>query len=288
MATPLAKREAASPQPAARDVKDTPEPPGPWVGDGTGATGADTGRDAGAYPALTQFAEHGLVAEVVSLVKSGKEATVYCCRTRTETGPEFVAAKVYRERANRAFKNDAVYWAGVSVGKRREQLAFKKKTGVGRELQASQWPAREYETLSVLHAAGADVPAPIMVAGGVLLMEFFGDEQGAAPQLQHVVLPRDEVASLYQRVLDNIALWLAHHRVHADLSAFNILYWRGTVRVIDFPQAVDPRQNPDAWDLLQRDLQNVHRYFARYGIEDTSAWLTQDLRRQYTDPSYRP
>ena len=119
-------------------------------------------------------------------------------------------------------------------------------------------------------------------------MEYVGDESSAAPQLQHVTLPRDEVEPLYHRLLDNIALWLGHHRVHADLSAFNILYWRGALKVIDFPQAVDPRQNPNAWDLLQRDLENVHRYFARYGIEDASAWLTDDLRAQYTDPRRRP
>ncbi len=248
-------------------------------------TGSDT-QDAG-VPALTEIRERGLVQEVVSVVKSGKEATVYCCRTITGKGPEFVAAKVYRERADRAFKNDAVYWAGSSLGKRREQLAFRKKTRVGRELQARRWTSREYETLSILHAAGADVPKPIAATGETLIMEFFGDEHGAAPQLQHVTLARDEVPLLYQRVLDNVALWLAHHRVHADLSAFNILYWQGTVKVIDFPQAVDPRQNPNAWDLLQRDLENVHRYFARYGIDGDPAWITHDLHRQYTDPRYR-
>jgi RIO kinase 1 len=267
-------------------VQDTPATPAPWIAEEENEEDASTGS--AAYPNLTHLSDRGVVADVVGLVKSGKEAIVYCCRTPAKTGYKLVAAKVYRERTNRGFQNDAVYWAGVSVGKRRERLAFQKKTRVGRELQASRWPAREYETLAILHAAGADVPAPLMLAGDTLLMEFFGDERGAAPQLQHVTLTRDEAAALYRRVLDNVALWLAHHRVHADLSAFNILYWQGTVKVIDFPQAVDPRQNPNAWDLLQRDLENVQRYFARYGIEGDAAWLTYDLRRQYTDPTYRP
>jgi RIO kinase 1 len=102
-----------------------------------------------------------------------------------------------------------------------------------------------------------------------------------------VSLPPAEVEPLFARVLQNVALWLAHHRVHADLSAFNILYWQGGVMVIDFPQAVDPRSNQNAWDLLQRDLRNVCRYFARYGIEADAAWLAGDLRRQYLDPRYR-
>ena len=245
------------------------------------------GNNPTGLPVLTEFYERGLITTVVSLVKSGKEATVYCCRARPRTGHEFLAAKVYRKRDDRTFKSDAVYWAGAPVGKRRERLAFRKKTRAGREVQASRWMGREHETLSLLHPAGADVPAPVAATRGALLMEFFGDETGAAPLLQHVALTRDEAAVLYRRVLDNVALWLAHHRVHGDLSAFNILYWQGTVKVIDFPQAIDPRQNPNAWDLLQRDLENVHRYFARYGIEADPAWITHDLRRQYTDPTYR-
>lgn len=241
---------------------------------------------------LSDFVARGLITEVVSLVKSGKEAMVYCCRAHPSTGHAYLAAKVYRARDRRTFTNDAVYWEGAtgSVGKRREQLAFRKKTSIGREVQAARWVGREHETLSVLHAAGADVPAPIAAtnaADGALLMEFFGDERGAAPQLQHVTLTPDEAVRLYQQVLDNIALWLAHYRIHADLSAFNLLYWHGTLKVIDFPQAVDPRQNANAWRLLERDLANVQRYFARYGIESDPAWLAYDLQRQYSDPRYR-
>ena len=163
----------------------------------------------------------------------------------------------------------------------------RQKSRKGRALQGSRWIAREYETLALLHAAGADVPAPIARTGDGLLMAYVGDETGAAPQLHHVSLDRGEAGPLYARVLENVALWLAHHRVHADLSAFNMLYWRGAAKVTDFPQAMDPRQNPNAWDLLQRDLENVHRYFARYGIEGDAAWMADDLRQQYTDPRWR-
>lgn len=242
-------------------------------------------------PILTEFYDRGLITGVVGPVKRGKEATVYCCRAHPSTGRDLLAAKVYREREGRAFMNDAVYWAGASVGKRRERLAFQQKSRTGVAVQAGAWQAREWRTLRVLHAAGADVPAPIATLergrSGAFLMEFVGDERGAAPQLQHVTLTADEAAALYQRVLENVALWLAHHRVHADLSAFNILYWRGAVKVIDLPQAVDPRENPNAWDLLRRDLEHVHHYFARYGIGGDAAWLAYDLRRQYTDPRAR-
>ena len=236
---------------------------------------------------LNDFYEQGLITEVIGLVKSGKEAAVYSCRAHPSTGYAMLAAKIYRKRDNRTFKNDAVYWAGVSVGKRRERVAFAKKTKAGLAVQAGAWQNREFKTLGLLHEAGAAVPAPVATRSGAFLMQYFGDENGAAPQLQQVTLTKEEAPRLYQRILDEVALWLAHHRIHADLSAFNILYVSGEVKVIDFPQAVDPRQNPNAWDLLQRDLDNVHRYFARYGIDGDAAWITHDLRRQYTDPRYR-
>jgi RIO kinase 1 len=54
--------------------------------------------------------------------------------------------------------------------------------------------------------------------------------------------------------------------VHGDLSPFNVLYWRGGVKIIDFPQAVDARFNPNAFFLLRRDLENVCHYFERFGV----------------------
>ena len=41
---------------------------------------------------------------------------------------------------------------------------------------------------------------------------------------------------------------------------------RGRVVAIDFPQAVDADANPHAFDFLRRDVGNVCRHFARYGV----------------------
>jgi RIO kinase 1 len=97
-------------------------------------------------------------------------------------------------------------------------------------------------------------------------MEYIGNEQGAAPALQQVSVPESEVRLLFERVLGNIELFLRLNWVHGDLSAYNILYTPAGIAVIDFPQAVDPRANRNAQDLLARDLDNVCRYFGRYGV----------------------
>jgi RIO kinase 1 len=54
--------------------------------------------------------------------------------------------------------------------------------------------------------------------------------------------------------------------VHADLSAYNLLWWRGRLVVIDLPQAVEFSTNTDAPSLLHRDLENVAAWFARHGV----------------------
>ena len=54
--------------------------------------------------------------------------------------------------------------------------------------------------------------------------------------------------------------------VHADLSVYNLLWWRGRLVIIDFPQAVDAVTNVDAVDLLHRDVLNVATWFGRHGV----------------------
>src|SRR5215207_9293034 len=83
---------------------------------------------------LESFFADGLITRVLYTVKSGKEATVYCCEAVDGVGERLLAAKVYRPREHRNFRNDAVYQAGRAHGKHREQRAFEKKTRFGREV----------------------------------------------------------------------------------------------------------------------------------------------------------
>ncbi len=77
--------------------------------------------------------------------------------------------------------------------------------------------------------------------------------------------------------MGNIELWLANNYVHADLSAYNVLYWQGEIRVIDFPQAVDARFNPNARTLLTRDIKNICHYAARFGLERNGQCIAERL-----------
>ena len=231
--------------------------------------------------ALDSFFTEGLISEILYTVKSGKEATVYCCKANPKTGAKLLAAKIYRSRNNRGFKNDAVYQEGRVILDRHVRRAVQNKSSFGREAQFAMWVNYEFETLKALYKAGADIPRPLARTKSAILMEYFGDERQAAPSLQSVELSRDEVLPVFERLMGNIELWLAHNYVHADLSAYNVLYWQGQVHIIDFPQAVDPRFNPNAFTLLTRDIENICSYAARYGLERNGLRIAEQLWRRF-------
>jgi RIO kinase 1 len=133
----------------------------------------------------------------------------------------------------------------------------------------------------LLYNAGTDVPRPYAAASDAILMEYCGDLHEAAPQLYRVQLDPDEARPLFERVMANIELALACNRVHADLSAHNILYSQGEPRIIDLPQAVDPRFNTEARRFLTRDIANVCRYFAAFGVDADPVALAGDLWQRF-------
>jgi serine/threonine-protein kinase RIO1 len=90
----------------------------------------------------------------------------------------------------------------------------------------------------------------------------------------------DEARALFERVLANVEQMLRRYMIHADLSAHNILWWDGEIRLIDWPQAVQADQHPGAFELLARDVTRVCQYFARQGVESDPIGLATDLWRR--------
>lgn len=233
------------------------------------------------YEEIASFFDEGLIVDVLFPVKSGKEATVYCAKAHPDQPDKYYALKLYRPLAHRAFRNDAIYQEGRFSRPTREVRAMRTKTRKGRVFQFASWLTHEYAMMRVLHAAGADVPRPINVGANSLLIEFVGDDGTPAPTLGAIRLDPLEAGHVLERLLDNVATMLAHHVVHSDLSAYNVLYWQGRPVIIDFPQAVDARVNPNAQMLLARDVANVCRYFARQGVDCDAVAIADELWGRY-------
>jgi RIO kinase 1 len=227
-----------------------------------------------------------LIADVLQRIKAGKEATVYACSGGPASDVAVLAAELYRARSLRGERNVGHYQQGRAVldaegraiGERawRLQKAIAQKSRVGRKAAQSSWLMHEYSVLAALSALGADVPLPIEHSEFALLMEFIGDGVEAAPTLSQLSLTSTEARPLLERVLFNLELLLGLGWVHGDLSAHNILYHRGRVVLIDFPQVVAARGNPSARAFFERDVERVAQYFGRAGVSvDARRWASQ-------------
>jgi RIO kinase 1 len=240
---------------------------------------------------LINFFHHKWFADVVRMVKGGKEASVYLCLGNETTGLDLLAAKVYRPRMVRNLKNDWLYREGRSnldesgreITNKGMVHAMRKRTEFGRTLLHTSWLEHEYKTLELLKDAGADVPRPLASDSNAILMEYYGDEVMSAPTLNDVSLTRAEARVLFDRVVHNIDLMLAHKRIHADLSAYNILYWEGDIFLIDFPQAINPDENRSAFVIFQRDVARVCEYFQRQGVTSNPRKLAGDLWQRHQE-----
>jgi RIO kinase 1 len=251
---------------------------------------------------LGGFYEGQWLEDVLRLIKGGKEANVYQCLAHPSVvglDNPYIAAKVYRPRQFRNLKNDHQYRegrpnldsAGRLVTNDGMLHAMAKRTDYGLELLHASWIAHEYKTLQVLFEAGLDVPRPLATANkadqddhkpqptasNAILMSYIGDEELPAPTLNSVSLGRKEAQRLFERVLFNIEGMLSRRRIHADLSAYNILYWEGEITLIDFPQAIEPEANRNAFPIFERDVIRVCEYFARQGVKANPRQLAAGL-----------
>lgn len=116
-------------------------------------------------------------------------------------------------------------------------------------------------------AAGASVPYPIERTADGVVMQFIGDFEQAAPRLAQAKLSPGDVVLAWKQLMESVRALTAAGLVHGDLSAYNVLWWKGQVVVIDLPQAVEFTTNADAPELLHRDLANVATWFGRRGVE---------------------
>lgn len=221
------------------------------------------------------------VVDVEGMINDGKEATVYLCSTRDSVDVRYLAAKMYRSRKFRAFSNEQQYVNAERISDRRLRKAIRHRTAKGKRLSHFMWIRQEWDALEVLHEAGVSVPKPYANADDGILMEFIGDEGGAAPMLVNVDLSRDDADHAFALLMRDVEIMLDCDLVHGDLSAYNVLYHQGRPRLIDLPQAVDAMQDPNAMELLRRDVENICRYFERQGLVLDAMDITVNLWSRY-------
>jgi RIO kinase 1 len=207
--------------------------------------------DHGTLLAVSRLVTQGLFDVLDHPISSGKEGGVF----RASKDSELRAVKIYRI-ANTTFRHLPPY----ALEELRREASVRNYGGL-----IFAWTRREHTILSRLADAGVRAPRPYGHYRNVLVMEFIGNAEGAAPRLKDV--PVDDPAALYEQLVVEFGRMVRGAKlVHGDLSPYNTLYHDDQVVVIDVAQAVRT-DHPNARRLLERDIANFARFLGRLGFE---------------------
>jgi RIO kinase 1 len=237
----------------------------------------------------------GVIDEVLGRLKSGKEANISLVRR----GDDVLAAKVYKDRSTRSFKNNADYKEGRKVRNSRTQRAIDGGGRFGRDAAEQAWKSAEADALYKLVGSGVRVPVPVMFYEGVLLMELVKDGEGRpAPRMIDVAIESSAAVGVYADLVAQIIAMLCCDLIHGDLSPYNILAAADGPTIIDFPQVVSAVHSSRAEFFFLRDFDNVVRFVSGFdptlavhrhdGRAIWRAYVGRELTREFVPPPPPP
>ncbi len=217
----------------------------------------------------------GFLEELISGIKTGKEASVFLGRN----SEGFVAVKVYTDLRVRSFKRDASYREGRFIGDSRIEKAIEQGSQKGLDAHQILWVQEEFRQMQHLHKHGVKVPKAIAVNGISLIMEFIGDEDGnPAPRVSDLKMKMEEAEEAFRQSVQNLKLIVRSGRVHGDYSTFNILWHNEKAVVIDFPQVMEFKNNPNAHTFLERDVRSLCKSFMKQGVKTDEVKVLREVR----------
>jgi RIO kinase 1 len=237
----------------------------------------------------------GVIDEVLGRLKSGKEANISLVRR----GDGVLAAKVYKDRSTRSFKNNAEYKEGRKVRNTRTQRAMDGGGRFGRDAAEQAWKSAEADALYRLVGSGVRVPEPVMFYEGVLLMELVKDEHGRpSPRLIDVAIDPAAAIRIYADLVAQMIAMLCCDLIHGDLSPYNILAAAEGPTIIDFPQVVSAVHSSRAEFFFLRDFDNVLQFLTGFdprlaahrhdGRAIWRAYVSRELTREFVPPPPPP
>jgi RIO kinase 1 len=234
---------------------------------------------------LQPLFDDGVIDEVICALMSGKEASVYVVRC----GDSVRAAKVYKDAAQRSFKNAVQYQEGRKVRNSRRQRAMESGSKFGRDQQEVAWQSAESDALIRVANAGVRVPKSYGCFDGVLLMDLITTEDGSvAPRLNDVSMSAEQAIEDHTVMMHYILRMLCSGIVHGDLSEFNVLVDDYGPVIIDLPQAVDAAANNNAKTMFMRDVNNITQYYAQFAPELLSTHYGQEIWALFEDGNLDP
>lgn len=211
------------------------------------------------------FLNRGIISEIFGAVKAGKESRLYWGK---DSEQKELAIKIYLTVSAEFKRGMLPYIEG-------DPRFARVRRGTRSLVYA--WAQKEFKNLQRAHDVGVRVPQPVAASKNVLVMEFIGEEGVSAPLLKETDLKKPQ--ETLQKLLTYVrTLYQEARLVHADLSEYNIMIWKNEPVLFDVSQSV-LLEHPMANRFLQRDLENLHRYFKRLDVtipsqEEMYRWVT--------------
>lgn len=224
---------------------------------------------------LEDLRDRGLLDELICIIKSGKEASVYL--GKNDDG--HLAVKIYTDLRVRSFRKDDVYRQGRFVGDARIKKAIDQGSEFGLDAHQILWVNEEFRQMKSLYERGITLPRPIANSGLVVVMEFIGTDGEGAPRISDLDLTKEEAEEAFRQSIIILNQIVAAGKIHGDYSAYNLLWHNEKAVVIDFPQVINIESNPFAKEILRRDVNSICKSFKKYKIETNSERIYNDLSR---------
>ncbi len=215
---------------------------------------------------LYTVSNKGILNAIGGSISTGKEANVFLGEGKDSD----IAVKIYRISSS-TFRSMEEYILGDprfrNVRHAKKDIIF-------------AWTKKEHRNLTRAKEAGVRVPEPIHAERNVLMMEFLGEEGKAYPLLKDVNLDPEDAKLIFDTVIRYVELlYVKANLVHGDLSEYNIIVNPRTMEpiFIDMGQSVT-LEHPKAREFLIRDIENMLRFFKRYGIKEQAEEIYSSMK----------
>uniref|UniRef100_UPI00398E9DBF serine/threonine-protein kinase RIO3 n=1 Tax=Pristiophorus japonicus TaxID=55135 RepID=UPI00398E9DBF len=224
---------------------------------------SDQAVDAKTRLLLYKMVNAGILESINGCISTGKESVVLHANggsINEKMVPTECAIKVFKTTLNE-FKNRDKYIKDDYRFKDRFSKLYPRKI-------IHMWVEKEMHNLTRMQKVGIPCPEVVILKKHILVMSFIGQDHVPAPKLKDVKLSTDDMKRAYYQVLHMMQqLYTECKLVHADLSAYNMLWHMGKVWLIDVSQSVE-LTHPHGLEFLFRDCQNVSRFFQKSGVAD--------------------
>jgi RIO kinase 1 len=225
---------------------------------------------------LIHLIENKYISSINFPISKGKEAYVF----RAEKGKRLLEKFSKKSKSKSKFAAIKIYMIETSRFKHMQNYIkgdprFRKIPHTKKEI-VYEWTKKEFRNLRLCHEAGISVPEPYYFKNNVLVIDFIGDDYGnPAPQLKKVG-PPDPKKNFKQLIRDMKKMYEIG-LVHGDLSEYNILVNGDSLVIIDVGQTVS-KEHPMAEEFLERDVNNLIRYFSEFGIKANKEDIIKEIK----------